>query len=159
MASMACSCCDSASTAAGSVDAPAQGPVEQFQGLQRLTQIVAGGGEKSALALVRPIGAFARAVGYLARSLGGLAGHDELGLDLLAVGHVADGGGDEGSAHVLDRAQADFDGKLRAVAPPAEQIEARPHGAHAHVAGVILAVSRRAGRESAPASAFRCSGR
>jgi hypothetical protein len=40
--------------------APAQGAIEQFESLQRLTQIVTGGGEKAALALVGPVGALTR---------------------------------------------------------------------------------------------------
>ena len=84
--------------------APAQGAIEQSEGLQRLTQIVTGRGEKAALAPVSPVGALTRLIGEHPRGLCGLARHDQLGLDTLAVGHIANGGSDEGSANILNGA-------------------------------------------------------
>ena len=135
--------------------------MSNLEGLQRLTQIVTGGGEKAALALIGPVGESrapdrrARAallsrglIGKFPRRLGGLARHDEFRLDPLAIGHIANGGGDESPAHVLDGAQTDLDGKLGTVATPAEQFKPRAHGPHAHVADIVLAMSDVPGAET-----------
>ena len=93
-----------------------------------------GGGEKAALALIGAVGDFACTLRRLARS-------NELGLDALAVGDVADGRGDEHVITILNRTQADLDGKLRSILPPAEELQARSHRAYANVAGVLLSMA------------------
>ncbi len=103
------------------------------------------GGQKAAFALIRPVSALARLIGELPRGVCCLACHDQLGLDPLAVGHIANGGSDEDSVTALNGAQADLEGKLRAVAPPSKQIQPRAHRAHAHIADVVLPVSDVAG--------------
>ncbi len=75
---------------------------------------MAGRGEERAL---RPVGVFRL-----------VACRDQLGLQPLSIGHVADRAGDEQASRRLDRTQADLDGKLGAVAAQAEQLDARAHG-------------------------------
>jgi hypothetical protein len=58
-----------------------------------------------------------------------------------AIGHIANRRHDEGLANVLDRAQADLDRKLRAVAPLSAEIKPQAHRAHAHVAEEVHPVS------------------
>src|ERR1700730_5146319 len=101
--------------------------MEVCDGLQRFAQIMTGGLQKALPALVSPIGEFSH--GFY-----GIARDDELGLHPLAVGHVANGRRDEGLADILDGAQADLEGKLRAVAPLSVEVYPRSHGTHARVA-------------------------
>jgi hypothetical protein len=61
---------------------PAQGAIEKREALERLAQVVTGGGQKAALCQIGTIG-------FVARTLRVLARHDQLGLNVFAVGHVA----------------------------------------------------------------------
>ena len=85
-------------------DNPAQGAVEQSEGLEGLPQIVAGRGQKAAFCLIRPIGAVAGQIGEIPHGLRGIACHDEFSLNALAIGHIADGSRDQNSIRIFDGA-------------------------------------------------------
>ena len=59
---------------------------------------------------------------------------------LLAEGHVADGADDISLAIGLQRAQADFHGKLAAIAAQTKKLAPLSHGADARFGGILRAV-------------------
>ena len=68
----------------------------------------------------------------------GLACCDQLGRDPLVIGDVANRRGDESSATIADRAQADLDREFGAIAPARKQLEAGAHRAYLLVGGEAL---------------------
>ena len=60
---------------AGIAHDPAQGTIDQGKRLQRLAQVMTGGSQKAALALIGAIGTLARLIGKSSRSLRRLACH------------------------------------------------------------------------------------
>jgi hypothetical protein len=120
---------------------PAQRAVEECESLERLAQIMAGGGKKAALALVRPISTLPRLIGKLPRGLGCLVRNNQLRLDALAVRDIANCCGGEDPVSVRDGAQADLDRELGTVAALCEEFQARSHRTNAYVTDVVLSVS------------------
>ncbi len=98
----------------------AQGTVQQRQRLERLPQVMAGGRQKAALTLVRPIRGFPGLVGALTCKIRGrscafrrFTRDDELGLDLFTIGDITNGRRGQNMVAVLDGAEADLDGEIR----------------------------------------------
>src|SRR5258708_18996766 len=107
---------------------------EAGQSLQRLAQIAIRDLQEALPALVSPLGEFPHGLYCIER-------HDQLGLDSLAFGHIANSGRDQGLADVLDGAEIDLEGKRGAVAPLSIEVEPGPHGAHAHIADDVPSVA------------------
>ena len=95
--------------------------------LQGLAQIVARGGQKSGFDFVR----LKSGVGFRGQPV----------LELLAVGHVANGRDHELTTSIVHRAQADFHRKFAAVASSPEQIQSRAHCTNLPKACVMTPVS------------------
>jgi len=99
--------------------------------LQRLAQVMARRGEKTALGQIRSIRRFARL-------LCNLACFEQRRLHELAVGYIAYGGRDQDPITVREGAQADFDGKFCTILPQSEQIQAGAHGTEPVFRGEML---------------------
>ena len=129
IASMACSCWPQHLEAFRVADHAAQGAVQQAERLQRLTQIMARGGEKAALGerwrvrlrgarRAAPVRPALRSVTSRIAAATMSSSPCPIGLRLISTGNS------------------------RAVLAHAEQLEAHAHGPHAHVARVTVAVRR-----------------
>jgi len=93
----------------------------------------------AAFALVGSISEFARLVREFPRSLGGLARYDQFGLNPLSISYSANSRRNQCPARIIDGAQTDLDGKLRAVLASSKQLKSRPHGAYPQGFFVVFA--------------------
>ena len=118
-------------------------PLRSASGLQRLAQIVTGGCEKTALALIGAVGEFARG------ALRGSARHDQFGLHALAVGHVANGGRDR-RVRPISSMGLKLISTGNSVPSRRRPNSSRPApiGTHPHVADIVLTVPDMAGTEA-----------
>ena len=133
IAPMACSCCDRASTVGGSVARRRKVPLSNSR--------VCSGCRKSWLAVARKrLLPSVRPVGQFARGFGRLTCHDQLRLDALALGDIANGRRDKSAAAVFDWTQTDLNRKFATVSPPTEQLQIGAHRTHAQAMEKMIAV-------------------